>query len=376
MSLLRTALLSLLLPTVAAAEVKLLRTPDRGIQPQAIRDAKGVLHLLYLKGDPAAGDLFYLRQDPGSDRFSAPIKVNATPGAAVATGSVRGGQMALGKDGRVHVVWFGSRSVPSKDGAAMLYTRLNDKGTAFEKERDMRHHTAFLDGGGTVAADQAGNVYVAWHSVPTGIKGETERCVWLSVSRDEGKTFSDEKPAWDSKTGACGCCGMRGFADGKNVYFLYRSAVAGEDRDIYLLASNDEGKRFSGARVHPWKTTTCPMSTLSFARGPDAVVAAWDTEGEVFFSRLKNGVAEHGTPQTPPRAGKGGKHPALAFNGKGEMILVWAEGTGWNRGGALAWQVYDKAGKATAERGRRDGGIPVWGLPTVVGTEDGFLIMH
>jgi hypothetical protein len=58
------------------------------------------------------------------------------------------------------------------------------------------------------------------------------------------------------------------------------------------------------------------------------------------------------------------------------MILVWTEGTGWNRGGALAWQVYDKTGKAT-ESGRRPGAIPVWGLPSVIAEPDGrFTIFH
>ena len=58
------------------------------------------------------------------------------------------------------------------------------------------------------------------------------------------------------------------------------------------------------------------------------------------------------------------------------MLLAWTEGTGWNRGGALAWQVYDKAGKVT-EAGRRDAAIPVWGLPSVVAEPDGrFVILH
>jgi hypothetical protein len=66
----------------------------------------------------------------------------------------------------------------------------------------------------------------------------------------------------------------------------------------------------------------------------------------------------------------------VAFNARGEMIVAWTEGTGWERGGALAWQVYDRAGKPTGERGRVDGGIPVWGLPAVVGTDRGFTIIH
>jgi DNA-binding beta-propeller fold protein YncE len=43
----------------------------------------------------------------------------------------------------------------------MLYARLDDAGTAFEPQRNLIQVAAGLDGGGSVAADQAGNVYVA-----------------------------------------------------------------------------------------------------------------------------------------------------------------------------------------------------------------------
>src|ERR1700737_4407977 len=52
------------------------------------------------------------------------------------------------------------------------------------------------------------------------------------------------------------------------------------------------------------------------------------------------------------------------------------EGTGWQKGGALAWQLFDKTGKPTDEKGRIDRAIPVWGLPTVVATKEGFIIFH
>jgi hypothetical protein len=58
------------------------------------------------------------------------------------------------------------------------------------------------------------------------------------------------------------------------------------------------------------------------------------------------------------------------------MILIWTEGTGWQQGGALAWQVFDKSGKPTEQQGRVEGAIPVWGLPAVVSTEVGFAIIH
>jgi hypothetical protein len=118
------------------------------------------------------------------------------------------------------------------------------------------------------------------------------------------------------------------------------------------------------------------MSTMALVEGPSGVVAAWETDGQIYFAACKKETTKFAKPQPAPGAGKDRKHPALAFNARGEMILAWTEGTGWEAGGALAWQVFNKAGKPTDEKGRVERGIPVWGLPTVVASEGGFTIIH
>lgn len=374
------ALLSNAVDTAAKSPV-LLRTPNGGVQPQALFDGKGVLHLIYFKGKDAEGDIFYVRRLPGKNAFSAPIRVNSQAGSAVAAGTIRGGQLAIGKDQRVHVVWNGSmKALPKSpnNGHPMLYSRLGDSGT-FEEQRNLMQQTFVLDGGGTVAADRAGNVYVSWHAIQVGTaNGEENRHVWVAVSHDDGKTFAKETLASDTSTGACGCCGMRGLADSKGgLHLLYRSASEKTNRDIFLLSSNDQGKTFQSTLVQKWSINSCPMSSEAFAEGPGGVAAAWDSEGQVSFARLEAGMGKLSRPVSAPGAGKNRKHPAVAIGPKGETILVWTEGTGWQRGGALVWQVFDAAGKPTSDKGRIDGGVPVWGLPTVVADpEGGYVIVH
>src|SRR5437588_11800583 len=79
-----------------AHKVRLLRVPDRGIQPQAAVDAKGTVHLIYYKGDAMRGDVFYVYSGDGV-RFSKPIRVNSHPKSVIAMGNIRGAQLAVGK---------------------------------------------------------------------------------------------------------------------------------------------------------------------------------------------------------------------------------------------------------------------------------------
>src|SRR2546425_1185242 len=89
-------------------KVTLLRTPDKGIQPQVAVDDKGIVHLIYFSGQDGAGDIFYVRSEDGGGKFSRPLRVNSQPGSAIATGNIRGAHLAVGKKGRVHVAWMGS----------------------------------------------------------------------------------------------------------------------------------------------------------------------------------------------------------------------------------------------------------------------------
>ena len=359
------------------AKVELRRTPNDGIQPQAVADAKGVVHLVYLKGDPKASDIFYLRLEPGRTNFSAPLQVNTRPGSAIAIGTIRGAHLALGRNRRVHVAWNGSQSSEKHRGAPMLYARLNDAGTAFEPERDLITHAAGLDGGGSVAADDKGNVYVMWHGLSSpAIEDETGRAVFVARSTDDGKTFARETPARSQPTGACGCCGMKAFADrAGNVFALYRAATEKIHRDEILLVSRNHGVDFEIASNHPWKLATCPMSSASLSASQSDVLAAWETAGNVFFSRLNATTLKASENVSPPGEAKR-KHPVAVGNARGEVLLAWTEGTGWQRGGDVAWQVFDASDQATSERGRTSG-VPVWSLVTAVPrAEGGFLIFY
>jgi hypothetical protein len=315
------------------------------------------------------------------------VKVNSGPGSAIAMGTVRGAHLAVGKGGRVHVAWMGGKDAePKAPGGKtpMLYTRSTDDskgGVTFEPQRNVITEKVGLDGGGSVAADEQGNVYVAWHAPEHQANhDESDRRVWVAVSNDEGKTFAAERALSPEPTGACGCCGMRVFATGGRLFALYRSATEAVNRDIYLVGA--DGKALTGAKaamdstkLAPMKSAVCVMSTADFARGAKEVAAAYEGPDAVGYVLLNPQTGESRKGAVVSK--KGAKHPAVALNSNGDVLLAWAEGTGWNKGGAVAWQVKSGENDAPVLTGRGREALPVWSRPAAFARPDGsFVILY
>ena len=356
-----------LVPLTVCAAVNTIHVPNGGIQPQVI-EKDGIVHLIYFDGAPEKGNLFYIRSRDYGATFSKPISVN-TAGSAMAIGNIRGAQMAVGRKGRVSVAWNG---IEPTGHIPMLYTRLNDAGAAFEPERNVISKAWGLNGGGSVAADSDGNVYVFWHAPLPGQADEQNRRVWVAKSSDDGKTFETEHLAFDKPTGVCGCCGMKAFADSTGVHVLFRAADQVVNRDMWLLTSTDHGNTFQGTDISHWNIGACVMSLADLASSPTGLLAAWESEKQTYFGRVERGgvlkpIAAPGTPQNR-------KYPVLAANGRGEILFAWAEGTAWKKGGSVEWQVFDKDGNAEKPKGSADG-FQVWSLVAAFAKPNGDFVL-
>lgn len=358
----------------SAPRVALLGLPEGGIQPQAVIDQRQVLHVLYFKGAPAGGDLYYMRRQPDAAAFSVPVRVNSVPESALATGSVRGGQLAVGANGRPHVAWYGATEidVAGTRRRPVWYARLGTNSTRFEPQVNVAAVSRGIDGA-TVAADRAGHVYVAWHGQGQQ-DGEAHRTIYVARSRDSGGHFTPEEPALQASTGACGCCGLRAVIDSAGVAnILYRSATGGVSRDAAWLT-------LSGAAPTPvvlqtWKLNACPMSTFALAQDGRNLTAAWETEQQIYTSRLDPATRTFSAPlMMGGPAGR--KHPSVAINTAGVTLVAWTEGTGWARGGTLAWEAVDRDGRRLGAQSNA-APVPVWGLVAAVARPDGsFLLLH
>lgn len=341
-------------PAVAEA-IAIERLPKGCVQPQSVVDDAGTVHVVYLKGEGQGQDVEYTFRKAGEAKFATPVRVNSIAASAVATGTIRGAQLAVSKDGTVHVLWNGTMTSAQTPGAGspLFYTRKS--GGGFEPQRNLMTKTFMLDGGGSIAAGPGGTVYVAWHASKSSQPGkETDRGVFLATSADNGKTFNTEREINPPKSGACACCGLRIQVDGNGeVNLLFRAAFTALDRDILWLKSTDQGKTFQVVNRDAWKIGQCPMSSAWLRDG----WAAWEANGKVKFTRMDGSLTYS------PEGEVKRKHPVAVQSKDGRALLVWTEGTGWKKGGSVVWQELGADGKPSGPVQRRDD-LPVWGLVT------------
>ena len=357
--------------TVSAAEVSFERVPEGGVQPQIATSKDGTKHLVYLTGDPRGCEVRYTIKKAGSGSWETPRTVNSTPASAIAMGTIRGAQIAIGAEDSIHIVWNGPGDHKHQVPAPLFYTRSLDHGATFEPQRDLRSETQALDGGASIAASADGAVFIVWHGAPAGAQpGEINRRVYVMRSANQGKTFSMPQIANADDPGVCACCSLKAFVTPSGELFtLYRAARDKNQRDAVLMSSRDGGVTFQHRDVGRWAINACPMSSFAATSEGKTTRGAWEAEGKVFTSLLD--TASEALVISEDKA----RHPSLAINAQGETLVTWSIGTGWQKGGQLGWCLLDAAGNKTGQQGTKTG-LPMWDFTAAYADGDDFVVMY
>ena len=347
-------------------EVTVLRAPEGGSLPQVVIDDSGALQLIYYTGSMSSGDLWHVSRSAGAETWSAPVPVNSIEHSVHGLGPIDGGQLAIGPDGALHATWF------QKDPTRFSYARTDRTGQWSEQRTLSVKEEAGVEAAPSVAVGDDGRVYVVWHADPGE---EAHRRVYLTASGDNGISFDEPRPIGEASEGACGCCGLRTAVDlDGTVRVAYRGAGDNVRRGMWLLTSRDHGKTFTDQLIQPWEIGACPVATTTFSVGPETTYVAWETEGQVHVAD----VAALDAPFSPPGETKfRRKNPTVAANDRGDVLLVWGDGPGYQSGGTLHWQLFDSAGRPRGEPGGGDDPIPARSVPTIAVRADGsFVIVY
>lgn len=358
----------LLLASSLSAQVQVEALPEAGIQPQVAMTAEGMVHLVYLKGDSKACDIRHTQRRAGDGQWSAPVTVNSTPLSAIATGTIRGAQIALGKEGSVQVIWNGSAGA-KPDGTAqapLLHSRLLPGAKAFNQQQNLLGDTTALDGAASIAANDHGRVAVVWHAAPAGKDDESSRLVWVRYSDDNGSTFSLPEALNSKHPGVCACCSLRTHlaADG-TLHVLYRAAPTPTERGMWLITG--KAGQSTLRKLDDWRVAMCPMSSASLMTSGLALRGAWENDGQIVTGLM-------GETSAPLKVGpKNAKHPALAGNAKGQTLVASVIGSGWSKAGTLHWDILDAQGSII--QSGEEGKLAVWSYSSPYARPDGSFVI-
>jgi hypothetical protein len=333
---------------VAAPEVRVVEIPGGGGVADAETAADGTIHLVWVKAD----DVWYAKSTDDGRTFSEPLRVNSEPGTAHPPNMFRGPDVAVGRDGMVHVIWYNNafqRKRP-KDEWGVNYARLRAKDSAFTPTRNLNHVPS---DGFSLAANERGQVAVVY------MNGKLN----LLTSQDDGETFASPREIADADP--CECCASRATFGADGSLFAFYRDKAENVRDMFVLSIRERSvlnglldqqlatrTRLSST---PWPINGCPMTGESLTRAGAGFVAAWETKGRVGFTRLDAKGKPTGTPEieVAPR----GKFPMVIANVDGTVCVSWKEGS------QLKWRLFDRDDRplgetdsATAPSGDRHAG--------------------
>lgn len=372
-------LFALLLGSVAAAEIQIQETPDGGVQPRLTVDEDGNIHLLYFKkrlSAPSAreGNLYYRQYLPEQGRFGLPIKVSSSA-YDIRTFAIARAAMAVGGDGRVHVVWYLPRD------NQYFYSRSNLERSQFETQQPVVDEFGEgLDAGADIAA-LGSQVAIVWGA--GNLSREYERTVYGRISTDSGATFSDELQLGNKELGACACCSLAtNFGDENELAIAYRSAIDGVGRHMQALtvqiADNtiESGQYAELSPLQEWELSACPLSTNDI--GLDAQANQWlvfETEGRI--NQLQLGAGEQAMPVAEPFIKTRQKNPALAINDQGDRLIVWGEAISHTRGGRLNMHLFAADGADKNVEFVEEVSIPKFSFPAAAVLPGGdFLVLY
>ncbi len=371
--------LALLPVSKSLADVVIQPTPDEGLQPRMVQAEDGSVHLLYFKkrlNRPAAreGNLFYRQYLPESGRFGAPVRVSSQA-FNLQSVSISRAALAIGGDGRVHVMWYRPRE------GEYHYSRSNPERTVFEPLRSLvTEFTDGLDAGGDVAA-YGDQVAIVWGA--GDLSREDERSMFARFSQDGGESFGAEKMIANPDLGACACCSMAiDYLSQSELVVAYRSAIDGIGRHMQVLRVNGVDGELSGAsyeavhELQQWEATFCPLSTndIGFDSGKDAWLV-FETENRIVKMNLENpeSIALVAEPYTETRQ----KNPAIAFDADGNYLITWGEAISHNRGGRLNLRVFDANGIEQSFRLEEEIQMQNFTFPAAAALPDGsFLVLY
>lgn len=341
---------------------KALTVGTRTLAALAVAPDDGAIYLLEAKGEKEGVRLLVVRSTDGGITFSEPALIADAAGPILATGEHQP-RMAAGRGGAVYVSWIveGAGFIPGQADPPLFHnsdvrlSRSEDGGRTFtapvtvnDDPMNTTSHNFH-----SMAVTGRGTLVLAWldgrSKTDVSALDRATPGVAVAVSEDGGRTFH---PSHIVDTGICPCCRTSLATAGDTVYLACRKILPGGIRDNVVTVSKDGGRTFAPPKVigdDHWRVSGCPHQGPSLAVDTRSRLhVAWWTAAPGYSSIRYARSDDGGTTFTAPIALAGSAdvmvgHPALAVDGRGEILVAWDQAAG-------------TAASRIATRRSRDGG--------------------
>ena len=290
--------------------------------------ADGGVHLAWSRRDGDGSSIWTARVGAGES-------VRVDPPGVEAAASHDAPGLAIGPDGRLHLLWTARRR--SGDGAPiasdLLLSTSGDGGASFGPPLAVGGSAPRTRDFASLAVSGDGVLLAAWLEI-----GGPRASAHVARIDPAAGGVSDEAVLEES---ACVCC-RTAVASARNgaAGVLWRGERAGNVRDMFWARSSDGGRRFASPELvnaDGWSLDACPHRGGAIAfDATGRAAAAWYTEGTQAQPSLRLATASSGAAFGPPRelhAGGGSfpDHVAVALSEAGPGLVVFESATAVRR---------------------------------------------
>jgi hypothetical protein len=299
-------------------------------QRKVTEDAAGNVYVGYRKKWNGKHEVFVAKVTYAGGR--AEVSGTDRPVAPAGSGTdQRVPSLALGPDGRLHVVWYGSDSEDEENDRQVKYAFSDDGGRSWTargniapvegydgEELWQEHPSVFVDGRGVV--------FVTWEGKDLD---HARQQVKMVRSSDGGRTWSGWTNVAPTPDRTQSRPGLVEDADGSLRLFMYSSAVPDGPQQVQESVSRDGGASWSG-----WRALSDPsldsrhVGAVADDRG--RLFAVWRAgqaggrPANVYFSTFENG-AWSPPAAVAPAADRFQFFPSVGIDGSGNVWAVWNE---------------------------------------------------
>jgi hypothetical protein len=308
-------------------------------------------------------DIFSAVSEDAGVTFSAPVRVNATPGDARVGGeqpprvSVVGGSMSHAGHPSVVIVWTSK----GEHGTRLLSARSDDSGRAFGPSLVVPGTDAMGNRGWeSTAVMKDGRVGALWLDHRDLASGALSKLMFVPLETSGEDVVSGFSRIATIAAGVCYCCKttLTVGADGA-VYAAWRHVYPGNIRDIAFTVSRDGGRTFAAPiRISEdkWAIDGCPENGPAMAIDREnrvhiiwpTLVGGAEQTLALFYAMSADGLTFTPRVRLPTRGTP--RHPQLVVAPDGSLVAAWDEGGDGMRAIAVARGRQSALGRARFER--------------------------